>query len=259
LRVERCSRDLEIRRRLIQREPVGHRIDLEQQIACANGVVFMNRQPDHTAADRRCDMDDVGIDGRIVGRRTLLVPVGHRRGDRAAGCDQRCRDGQGAPARPCRQALGFDGHRPIHAAHAERRTGDSRGTADQQRQRQTRQHAARGQHGARGQRSDDADQRASQPGGEVRAGDRDRRCTCAPAMQSGRHHGHRPRRCAMAPICSSLLPWRRGLNADPSTMRVAAAADIAQTVWRPHALRVRCDLFPGHSGVLRSPLARRAQ
>jgi hypothetical protein len=69
LRLESGLCNLQIGACLIDGELVGHRVNLEEQGALGHVDVFLDRNVDDPAADFGRDMDDVGIDARVIGRR----------------------------------------------------------------------------------------------------------------------------------------------------------------------------------------------
>ena len=77
---------------LLDRVLIGDRVDLEQQVALGNLGVLCDRQLDDPSADRGRDMDDVGIDRRVIGRGERGVPIQHANSDENRDGDNQQRD-----------------------------------------------------------------------------------------------------------------------------------------------------------------------
>jgi hypothetical protein len=54
--------DIQVSCGLLDGQSIRKRIDLEQKVARAHTGVLGNRELNDAAADRRCDMNDIGID-----------------------------------------------------------------------------------------------------------------------------------------------------------------------------------------------------
>ena len=79
----------------------GDRVDLEQQVALGNLDVLGDRHVDDPSADRGRDMDDVGIDRRVIGRGKPGVAIHRIESDADAGGYDQQRDQLGrTPIRP---------------------------------------------------------------------------------------------------------------------------------------------------------------
>jgi hypothetical protein len=210
LAFERAARHADVGDRLVEREPVRHRVDLEQQIALAHEVVLVHRQLDDPAADRGSDVDDVGVDGRVVGRGTACSCSARLR--RADHDDQRRRSAQRAARacpclrwRPPRSQHDPSGPRQRRADHGDREV-------DEQLERQRLPEARAAEHHAGDDRAQHADQRAHEPGRKVRAGDGDRGRGRA-ATQDARRRKRREQGKSTAQLLHGLFRLRPSSSA----------------------------------------------